>query len=328
VANLSITSLCNRRCSYCFARQWGWTRLPDGTHMAEATFLSALDFLERSGLTQIRLLGGEPTLHPLIERFLDEIRRRGLSALVFSNGLMPNSVLEYLEGRDDGRISLLINAVTLGSSAEESENQRAVLKRLGGKAMLGVNITSPAADLSALLEWTVEFKLAPFIRLGLAHPCHGGDNRHLPPNQYPAVGDRLLEFREKARRQGVSLRYDCGFVPCLFSRSGAETLKELLAEAQFVCSPIPDILPDGSLIPCYPLGRGFQEKKIPAGEGAVEVRARFADRLSAFRGPGIYRECETCPFRLSGICPGGCLAASLKRLRSKKNFLFPVASEI
>lgn len=296
--------------------------------MTEEKFLSALDFLERSGQTQVRLLGGEPTLHPRIGRFLGHILDRGLSAQVFSNGLMPENVVDYLERSEDGRVSLLINAALAGSPAGEAEKQRAVLKRLRGKAMLGVNITSPAADLSTLIDWTLEFGLSPFVRVGLAHPCHGGENRHLLPSQYPAVGERLLEFREKARRRGISLRYDCGFVPCLFSRCGAEALKEILTEAQFVCSPIPDILPDGSLIPCYPLGLGFWERRIPAAGGAAEARARFAGRLRPFRGPGIYRECGDCPFRHSGVCPGGCLAASLKRLRSQKNLFFPVASGI
>jgi radical SAM protein with 4Fe4S-binding SPASM domain len=293
--------------------------------MTKETFFSALDFLQRSGMTQMRLLGGEPTLHPRIIEFLEEIRRRHLSTLIFSNGLMPESVLEYLEQSEEGRIALMINAAAMENSAEEIHKQRAVLKRLRGKAMLGVNITSPAVDLSILLEWTIEFQLNPFIRLGLAHPCHGSENRYLHPNQYAAVGDRLQRFRKKTRQQGVTLRYDCGFVPCLFSQNEPESWKEIFGEAQFVCSPIPDILPDGSLIPCYPLGRGFGEEMISAEEGAADVRGRFSRQLQAFRGPGIYRECESCPFRQSGLCPGGCLAAALKRLRGKTNIPAPVA---
>jgi radical SAM protein with 4Fe4S-binding SPASM domain len=287
--------------------------------MAEETFLSALDFLQRSGMTQVRLMGGEPTLHPRIKDFLEEIQRRGLSAVVFSNGLMPESVLDYLEGCEEDRISLMINAAIMENPAGEVQRQREVLKRLGGKAMLGVNITSPAIDLSPLLDWTVEFRLSPFIRLGLAHPCHGGENLYLRPDQYGAVGDRLRRFRKRAQREGVSMRYDCGFVPCLFSQSEPEELKDILGEAQFVCSPIPDILPDGSLVPCYPLGNVFREGGIPLEEGAAEVRARFSERLQVFRGPGIYRECEGCPFRRAGHCPGGCLAAALKRLRGRKD---------
>lgn len=327
MANLSITSLCNRHCSYCFARDWRSAHSPDGLHMTEETFLSALDFLQRSGMTQVRLLGGEPTLHPRIKEFLKEIQGRGLSAVVFSNGLMPESVLDYLETSKEDRISFMINAAVMENPAEDIQRQREVLKRLGGKAMLGINITTPAIDLSILLEWTIEFRLSPFIRLGLAHPCHGGENRYLHPSQYAAVGDRLRHFRKRARRQGVSLRYDCGFVPCLFSQSEPEELKEILGEAQFVCSPIPDILPDGSLIPCYPLGKGFGEERIPTEEGAAEVRARLSGQLQPFRGPGIYRECENCPFRQAGHCPGGCLAAALKRLRCRNGIQATGASE-
>jgi radical SAM protein with 4Fe4S-binding SPASM domain len=327
MANLSITSLCNRRCSYCFARDRGWPYLPDGLHMTDDVFLSALDFLQRSGMTQVRLLGGEPTLHPRIREFLEEIKRRGLSALIFSNGLMPESVLDYLEKSEKGRIALLINVSLAENPGEERERQRMVLRRLRSKVMLGVNMTSPAVDLSILLEWTLEFQLSPFIRLGLAHPCLGSENESLHPSQYAAVGDRLQNFRKKARQQGISLRYDCGFVPCLFRQTEPDALKEIMAEAQFVCSPIPDILPDGSLIPCYPLGRGFREARIPAEEGAAEVRDRFSRQWQSFRGPGIYRECDNCPFRQAGVCAGGCLAAALKRLRHKKNTPLPIAYE-
>ncbi len=315
MANLSITSLCNRRCSYCFARP---ERPPAARHMSPATFRKALDFLARSGVDQVRLLGGEPTLHPRIEEFLGEIRSRGLTAVVFSNGLIPERVLKYADDHPEGKVTFLINATAGEDGAAEVRRRRSVLKRLGGRAMLGVNITSPAVDLPVYLDWIGEFGLSPLLRLGLAHPSQEGGNLSLHPNRYASVGRRLRPFRESARRHGVLLRYDCGFVPCMFGPSGPDELADLFGEVQFGCGPIPDILPDGSLAPCYPLAGRFREDAALLEADAAAVKARFSARLKPFRGAVVYRECADCPLRRAGRCPGGCLSAGLGRLRKAR----------
>ncbi len=315
VANLSITTLCNRSCSYCFASPERRAGASGPVHMDGKTFASAHDFLARSGVAQVRLMGGEPTLHPRIVEFLAEIRARGLSAVIFSNGLIPERVLRHLDSLPEGGISLLINATADEANAGAAV-QPSVLKRLGRKAMLGVNIAAPAVGLSALLDRVEESGLFPLVRLGLAHPCLGGGNEFLHPVRYPAVGGRLGPFREEARRRGIRLSYDCGFVPCLFSRAGPAELEEIVRDVTFGCGPIPDILPDGSLVPCYPLAPRFREGPARLRDSSAdEVRARLEARLAPFRGARIYRECEDCPFLQEGICPGGCLAAALGRLR-------------
>ena len=64
--NLIITDWCNRACPYCFAREKVGLLGSD----APTRFLSLpdlefyLEFLVRSGLRELKLLGGEPTLHP------------------------------------------------------------------------------------------------------------------------------------------------------------------------------------------------------------------------------------------------------------------------
>ena len=71
MANLSITNTCNKKCVYCFASdtlgEYG------KTHMNITVFEKALEYLERSNLGQIRLLGGEPSLHP---DFIDFVKNK------------------------------------------------------------------------------------------------------------------------------------------------------------------------------------------------------------------------------------------------------------
>ena len=64
MANISVTAICNLRCDYCFARAALDGCSQSAPHMPLSVYERVLGFLERSGINQVRLLGGEPTLHP------------------------------------------------------------------------------------------------------------------------------------------------------------------------------------------------------------------------------------------------------------------------
>src|SRR4051812_18340244 len=107
MANLSITAKCNRDCSYCFALE-----TLDALHLSEQAmswdvFERSLDFLERSGMDEARLLGGEPTIHPDFPRMLERALERGFRVLVFSGGLIPEAALKQLEEVPAERLAVL-----------------------------------------------------------------------------------------------------------------------------------------------------------------------------------------------------------------------------
>ena len=190
------------------------------------------------------------------------------------------------------------------------QRQALTLRRLGNRVTLGFNIQSPAFDPAFLLDLIREFGLAPSIRFGLAHPIADGSNRFLHPVQYQAVGTRLARFLEAARAAGVEPSFDCGFVPCMFPPGFLEALGPAAADIGTRCSPILDILPDGQVISCYPLA-ALAREPLPERETAEALRSRFAARFAGRRKLGVFRECAACQAR----CHGGCLAASMQRLR-------------
>ncbi len=90
MANLAIAGVCNLRCPYCFAGSYLATSRDQGAAFVDAAaFEERLDFLERSGIPEARLIGGEPTLHPAFPDLVVAARSRGLRIPVFSHGLMP-----------------------------------------------------------------------------------------------------------------------------------------------------------------------------------------------------------------------------------------------
>jgi hypothetical protein len=321
MANLSITSSCNRACSCCFARESYQGAPANGIHISASKFGEALDFLERSQITQARLLGGEPTLHPQFSDLVDMALKRQFDLLIFSNGFMTESALKALEDTPADKTRIVINMTDAETSEDGlSECQKGVFDRLGKRIVLGYNIYSPAAHFDFLVELNEEFDLAPGIRLGLAHPRVHGANTYLYPRHYRPVGDKIVQFSERARSAGIALELDCGFVPCMFSEEGMGVLGEAGVEIGKRCNPIPDILPDGQVVACYPLS-ALCSMRLSPNDNATSLRRMLEEKIRPYRQIGIYRECSSCQLFVEERCNGGCLSAAMKRLQSSEGVL-------
>lgn len=277
-----------------------------------------LDFLERSGIEQVRLLGGEPTLHPRFPEIVKRSLDRGFRVLVFSNGLIPEDGLSILEHAPEERAEVLVNASRLDElSPRRRRRFGEALDRLGPRATLGLTLDSPAVDPEPLLDLVDRHRLAPAVRLGLAHPRLDGGNSFVHPRDYAAVGRRLAAFGRRARERGVELDLDCGFVPCMFP---AGSLEELGRDGPGVgrrCGPVPDLLPGGEAVPCFPLAP-LAHRPVARYRDASRLRRRLELDLEPYRHLGVYRHCGTCAWFLEDRCLGGCLAAAMKRLRPRR----------
>lgn len=312
MANLTLTTVCNFRCPFCFAAPVG----RDGAFLSTEAFAQRLAFLERSGIREVRLIGGEPTLHPEFGRFVTLALERFSHVVIFSHGVISERPLALLASLPPEACTVLVNATATrqpgGPTPAEAGRRAATLRRLGPRAILSYTIDQPHPALDPLLELIAATGCQPEVRVGLAQPIAGGDNTYLHPRRYRDAGRALAHFAAVAARQGVRLHLDCGFVPCMFSPDDRQRLREAGVVLQFNCNPVLDVAPDGGVIACFALGR---QASLPltAEATAAELRQAFTTRLRHFRAAGIYRECFSCPAKARGECPGGCLAATLQR---------------
>lgn len=316
MANLSIISTCNRSCGYCFARDAFNGEPFSQDHISLDTFERALDFLERSQIDQVRLLGGEPTLHPQFEQLVRRVMTRGMNLLIFSNGQMPENARQCLIETPGDRVRILIN-LTSGQSIgswEADGHQKKTMGVLGQSIMPGINICQPDVVLDGLFDLIDHYHLLPSVRIGLAQPNMSRSNQYLHPGQYQRVGHLLTGFAREAAERGVALEFDCGFVPCMFPPEAHELLTEAGAGIGRRCNPILDILPDGTVASCYPLS-GVCAGMLSSDITADELRSLFEKQLEAYRTIGVFRDCCVCQWFLTEHCHGGCLAAAITRLR-------------
>jgi sulfatase maturation enzyme AslB (radical SAM superfamily) len=317
VANLCITSVCNQRCDYCFARNGP----SDGgvPFMPWDRFVIALDLVQRSGLKEARLLGGEPTLHPEFPRMVAEVVSRDMKLLVFTNGQAPEAALKALEAHASSVTALLNVSFSDDFTVPDVRPQQDFLRRLRERVCLGVNLyTTRIRSLSLLLDWINTYGLARSVRLGLAHGRIGTQNQWLRPKQYHMVAPAILEFAIAARASAVELSFDCGFVPCMFSSEAGQRLREMGIQLRSSCEPVLDILPTGEIAHCYPLA-DLHREHLTAGMNRQMLRDRFQARFAANRRATIFKECAACAALQASECTGGCLAASLSRLHCRQD---------
>lgn len=202
MANLIVSTVCPMRCSFCFAgEQRAKTGRGSSAYLSLGEFDHRLAFLDRSGIGEVRLIGGEPTLHP---RFPELIARaRGRRIVVFTNGLIPQRALACLESLPESECTVLVNMNATrrpdGPGAAETRHRSAVVHRLGGRAKLGFTIFRVDFDLDPLFDLVTESGAQRRIRLGHAQPILGGGNEYLHPKQYPAVGRASWTSRNAAR---------------------------------------------------------------------------------------------------------------------------------
>jgi len=317
MANLVISDVCNLDCSYCFAGEYMQkardSRLP--VFISLEAFEARLDFLDRLGIGEARLIGGEPTLHPQFAELVQRARQRGKKIAVFSHGVLTEVALECLAALPPEVCSVLINMNAAGRNpAAERARRYSVLQRLGSRVLMGYNIYQVDFEADDLLPLILETSCRKSIRLGLAQPSLDGHNDCLHPKQYPLVASKIVRLAQKAHAWGISLEFDCGFVRCMFSDADIEALQQTNVKIGWHCGPVPDIDLSGRALHCFPLATNYTSS-IKGIIKLDELIDALAAQTRLHRTAGIYRECSCCKYKLGGECRGGCLANTLLRFR-------------
>ena len=105
-AFLELTLACNLRCRTCSAAA-GVAR---GAELGEAELRGLAAELSSLGGRLLTLSGGEPLLSPHLFAVLDECRRRGLKAAMFTNGALMTAALARRIARRDVHVRVSVDA--------------------------------------------------------------------------------------------------------------------------------------------------------------------------------------------------------------------------
>lgn len=316
MANIILTDQCNRNCVYCFARP---SAAAEAKEMSLNNLTTVCDFLDRSRKKRINILGGEPTLHPEFSTCLSYLISRGFRLHIFTNGKINKknllAILDLIRERDlsSRQLKFVINVnEEQYRSAAEIRMQTRTFQLLGSHTSLSFNIFQKENELDFLADLVGTYKLIPEIRLGLAAPVPGKNNKFLMKDHYRPVAAKINQFSSLCQQNKIDLVFDCGFPLCMFTEREIGHLYKNKTQLKFTCRTIPDIDPELKVFPCFPLA-GYRSCTLTDFKNLGEVKHHFDGLIARENGDfGIYSECRDCEYRHRGMCSGGCKGHYIK----------------
>ncbi|WP_344412846.1 GTP 3',8-cyclase MoaA [Amycolatopsis minnesotensis] len=170
---VSLTDRCNLRCTYCMPAE-GLDWMPGEQVLTDDELLRLLRIaVERLGVTDIRLTGGEPLLRPGLERLVGEIAalapRPRLSMTTNGIGLAKRARALAAAGLD--RINVSLDTVDEETFRNLTRRDRLshVLDGLAAASEAGL---APVKVNAVLLRGTNEHEAADLLRFCLEHGYH------------------------------------------------------------------------------------------------------------------------------------------------------------
>lgn len=333
--NIMLTNVCTNRCKYCFAPLVGV-----GGNNVKASFMSiddfriVLDFLKRSRVRSVRLLGGEPLLHPDLGTILDEIRSDDEfeNITIFTGGIFNRQRLKYL---NDDKVRVIVN--TNLPKDYDSRSHRQFISNLEAMAdkgiefALGFNIYEEDFDWSTLLQLGTDLGIDT-LRICIACPTVAGGTQFLNLEQQRRIGPNLYSLINECAAKRIDVLFDCVVPPCIFTDAQWGSIGRMFPAIQHgasVCNPCLDIDPSLRVFRCF----AIREPSVDLKDfgSTRELYEFFYHQVDIFKWHTTRKECKDCAHRLARICQGGCIAfywsqiATLREGRERTRAVFDEA---
>ena len=320
--NILVNIKCNAHCSYCFAGGKCCSR----TNISLQDYCRALKFAVVSKDNQIKILGGEPTLHPKFIQIISETMHfyQPQEIQIFTNGFVNSNIVDFLKNK---KLNYILNFTARNFINEEKSKLSYFLQIVGPQTMLGINYFGKLTDAETLeiFQTIKKFKLRKTIRLGISAPTYNLSNLSFNFNRSRKIlNEDLVLLSKKCLQEGISIFMDCSCVPlCAIDDKTITYLKKYArTDLKVLCEGPIDLLPDNNVIRCfacssvrYPL-RSFRNKQ--------EIRDLFKKMDSFLLQYAGEEKCQNCQFYCK-TCQGGCMAykiARLEKLDRKKRIFF------
>ncbi len=311
--NIVFTNFCNRNCPYCFAKgKLNSAKNSRDSYINFKNLKIIINFLKKSKETQVGIIGGEPTLHPKFKEAVMMILDEEFHIGIYSNGIIKKDIITFLESIDKNRWIMLLNINQPESYTQKewSKINRA-MKTLNRKITLGFTIYRVNFNMDFIIGLIKKYNLRRIIRVGIANPLWGQDNKYLPMKDYNKLAPKIVKFARKCDDLDISLGFDCGFTLCSFTKKQCGQLFYYNSPLITVCGPVIDVGPDLKLWRCFVTSM-IWNRKLTDFKDLQEIYQFYINKFEAFRKVGATNKCFRCKYLNRGQCSGGCLGHSLK----------------
>lgn len=312
--NIMFNNYCNLHCKYCFASLEPKKRID----ISDENLKYYIEFCKTSNFRHLRILGGEPTLHPkFTEHLYNAVNDSFFQGVrLFSNAINLNKEMAQILAHPKGSVLVNLNHPDdIGEKLYEKtlENLAWLIrfymdKHIRPAITLGINIYSPDFDYDYILEATKLFHLER-IRYSITVP--NDHEKKIDRAYYQSFVPRLVEFLTECSKNNIMTTSDCNTAPkCVYSH---DQIIELLYGRhnilhKEICSPVMDVRPDLQVSRCF----AFEDKimvNLKDFKNYREINDFFRSKVDVHRFElPTYSDCPECQWFQKKRCQGGCLA--------------------
>lgn len=329
MANIMLTYRCNLNCSYCFANEFVNKK---NTDINVTNFRKAVEFFTRAGDVSIGLIGGEPTLHPAFDLFMEMLiaNEKVWHITVYTNGMLMDRFIPQLT---HPKVGILVNCnspLIIGEKAfatmKKNLDTMLLQYHMKDRLSLGINLYSDEMDYSYMMDLLQRYKL-PQVRISLTVPdfsaCGDVNVLEFFNKRKPFV----LEFFRKMDSIHVMPYYDCNIPPyCIWTDGEKKWLEDYVSRYpkcdtnltghQSKCSPTVDILPNLQAIRCFGMS-DYMKVRIEDFKNHLDIMNFYRNEID-FNGYKLAAcpECKDCYDRKIFNCVAGCMGFKAARIRA------------
>lgn len=334
--NISITNACNRRCAYCFQKEWYLSKKANSTtdesvkEMSIETYTKLCDWAPR--IPVFKLLGGEPLLHSQIAEFIEVSKEKNKLLTIISNISAEaekfDQIVPYLMDANTNIKGFLINT-------DYPKSQEAIFKRnleILCKSSVSLSFSTTLLPGSEEVEKARErIKTLAELYRSVRGTIEGFRIRLAPfcPNPIDAKGfsiydftDDIINFVNGLHTTGIlAYGFDCPVNLCELRSDFVDACRNSGFQMRTEhCSPetgMPfDVLVDNSVIWCSS-ANFLKLNDWREFESYTTARRELSRQYYEWwRKHGQNKKCKSCEKLNPGLCTGFCIAKanSLKHI--------------
>lgn len=319
--NIMLNSYCNLSCPYCFADNE--INLCEEKTMSEENFDKIITILKNNNVKEIRLIGGEPTLHPLFGYLLTKLVKDDFFEHIhfFSNMTFSKELRELIINLNDIKdISILPNfnnEEIVGKKFNTIKSNIRELFKYKIVDSVGINIYKPNQDLTHIYEIIQELNIR-HVRWVIVSPNYKITKEFDVKNHFRQFYNKLIELFDFAIKNNCRLNLDCSDIPiCSFSKEEAYELTirnpELLEKNS--CGVVLDVNPKLEAFRCF--GMSGKYKTQLTTKSRINTIIKLIESNIDENDVTLFDECLSCPKYKKNNKSCGCMVYRLNKIGGK-----------